>query len=324
MCQKLSQADFDRLREMAPLVSIDLIVDDDKGRVLLGRRKNEPAKGTWFVPGGRIRKDERLSKAFERIVDEELRGIAISRDIKDATFVGVFEHHYPAAQLEPTTTSIHYVVLAYSIDGPKLDPNVLPVSQHSEWTKFEISELLRSEEVHDNTKAYFRNRAMLHKDQYPVVAGRQQSLNTLLWQTPALSLTAQAFLFTIAFSELPATIRFAPSFLIVLVATASLQLMAKHRKYEEITSKQLGNFENAQGYALVHDEFGNLHSRHKSELGLGDRKFWASRRSYDWWIYLLWVFWFAGLGALILSLVECFPMFVSSLDFLRYLRCCDH
>ena len=41
-----------------PLVSIDLIIEDTEGNILLGYRLNSPAKHTWFVPGGVIRKNE--------------------------------------------------------------------------------------------------------------------------------------------------------------------------------------------------------------------------------------------------------------------------
>ena len=41
----------------------------------------------------------------------------------------------------------------------------------------------------------------LKADQYPILAARNQHFNSLLWQTPVLSLTAQAFLFSIALSK---------------------------------------------------------------------------------------------------------------------------
>jgi colanic acid biosynthesis protein WcaH len=54
-----------------PLVSVDLVVRHDGGAVL-GRRQNEPAKGEWFVPGGRVHKDERLTDAVHRVARTEL------------------------------------------------------------------------------------------------------------------------------------------------------------------------------------------------------------------------------------------------------------
>jgi colanic acid biosynthesis protein WcaH len=37
----------------------------------MGWRGNDPARGTWFVPGGRIRKNEKIADAFERIIRTE-------------------------------------------------------------------------------------------------------------------------------------------------------------------------------------------------------------------------------------------------------------
>lgn len=74
---KLSQADFGFIVRHMPLVSIDLFVRNPDDAILLGLRRNEPAKDTWFVPGGVIRKGETRAQAFERISHMEL-GHALS------------------------------------------------------------------------------------------------------------------------------------------------------------------------------------------------------------------------------------------------------
>ena len=51
----LSKEDYLRVVRDAPLVSVDLIVRDAQGLVLIGLRQNRPAQGSWFVPGGVIR-----------------------------------------------------------------------------------------------------------------------------------------------------------------------------------------------------------------------------------------------------------------------------
>ena len=63
---------FKTVVESTPLISIDLIVRNKKGEVLLGQRINRPAKGDWFVPGGRILKDESFDNAFKRLIKSEL------------------------------------------------------------------------------------------------------------------------------------------------------------------------------------------------------------------------------------------------------------
>jgi colanic acid biosynthesis protein WcaH len=90
--RKLSHDELAGVVKKTPLVSIDLVVKNNRGEILVGLRKNEPARGFWFVPGGRILKDERIAEAFARIGHDEL-GIDLA--FEDARFLGVFEHLYP-------------------------------------------------------------------------------------------------------------------------------------------------------------------------------------------------------------------------------------
>ena len=63
----LRQEDFATVVRSTPLVSLDFIVENSRGEFLLGKRTNRPAQGYWFVPGGRVQKDETLEAAFERL-----------------------------------------------------------------------------------------------------------------------------------------------------------------------------------------------------------------------------------------------------------------
>lgn len=106
---------FKSIIQHTPLISIDLIVRNEKGEVLLGKRVNAPAKGYWFVPGGRVRKNETLDDAFVRLVREEL-GIESGVTRADAKFLGVFEHFYDDNFFDDVIKT-HYIVLAYSINS---------------------------------------------------------------------------------------------------------------------------------------------------------------------------------------------------------------
>ena len=134
-----------------PLVSIDLLVRDAQGRLLVGARRNPPARGTWFVPGGRIDKDERIAEAFTRLTKEEL-GSAFSLD--EGRFVGVFEHFYPDNALAEPGYGTHYVVLAYQLGSATLQ--ALPEKQHAAYRWLTSAEVLGDPHVHENTKAYCR------------------------------------------------------------------------------------------------------------------------------------------------------------------------
>lgn len=63
---------FKTIVNYAPLISIDLIVYNSKSEVLLGKRINPPAKNYYFVPGGRVYKNEKIADAFDRICQSEL------------------------------------------------------------------------------------------------------------------------------------------------------------------------------------------------------------------------------------------------------------
>jgi colanic acid biosynthesis protein WcaH len=73
----LNKQEFTEVIDRTPLVSIDLVVENEKGEKLFGLRTNRPAKDYWFVPGGRILKNEKLDDAFSRLTLNEL-GVEIS------------------------------------------------------------------------------------------------------------------------------------------------------------------------------------------------------------------------------------------------------
>ena len=56
----LDKNTFSTVIASTPLVPIDLVVKNHQSQVLLGQRLNRPAQGFWFVPGGRILKNEFL------------------------------------------------------------------------------------------------------------------------------------------------------------------------------------------------------------------------------------------------------------------------
>jgi len=137
-----------------PLVSFDLLIRDTAGRLLLGRRKNEPARGFWFVPGGIIRKGETLSEAFARISRDEL---GQPFKLTEARLQGVYEHFYEKNAAGVAGVSTHYIVLAYELTWPS-NLTVLPLDQHDEYGWFSETEIRDHSRVHANTKAYCRNK----------------------------------------------------------------------------------------------------------------------------------------------------------------------
>jgi colanic acid biosynthesis protein WcaH len=154
MTRFLQEDVFGLIVETAPLISIDLIVQSSNQKVLLGKRLNRPAQNFWFVPGGRIYKNEKLDEAFTRIALDEL-GLKVVR--RDARFLGVFEHFYQDSQfgLNLKDSSTHYVVLGHQINLNCEDVFRFPKLQHCEYDWWDIETLLNSNNVHQYTKNYF-------------------------------------------------------------------------------------------------------------------------------------------------------------------------
>jgi colanic acid biosynthesis protein WcaH len=140
---------FLRVIEATPLVSIDLLIRNQRGQVLLGKRSNRPALGCWFVPGGRIRKNETVNAALRRISAGEL-GIVI----EEAKLVGAFDHIYPDNFAGEPGINTHYVVLAFETHL-QAGEQVRPDAQHSDLRWWDVEEARSSMDVHENTKAYF-------------------------------------------------------------------------------------------------------------------------------------------------------------------------
>lgn len=132
-----------------PVPSVDLIVRCPDG-VLLARRQNRPARGEWFVPGGRIQKGERLRDAVRRVAREEL-GVDVTIDAE----LGTYDHLYQTADT-PGAGGKHYVAhgfvvrpetAEFGLDGQHDDARVFPTDNLPE--------------LHEYVRAYFRDTGLI-------------------------------------------------------------------------------------------------------------------------------------------------------------------
>ena len=126
-----------------PIPSVDLIIVTDDG-LLLAKRQNEPAKGEWFVPGGRIQKGESLEEAVYRVAREEL-----SVDVVIEEELGAYDHLYETADVAADVGGKHYVAHGYVV-RPESDTITLD-KQHSDAQYFDLDAL---PSVHQYVGAY--------------------------------------------------------------------------------------------------------------------------------------------------------------------------
>jgi colanic acid biosynthesis protein WcaH len=142
---------FKTVIENTPLVSIDLCLVCD-GQVLLGKRANEPLKGEWFTPGGRIHKNEAWQDALLRIVKAELGLFDIK--VEDFALMGMWDHFYNNSALDQDI-STHYVNLPHYAEC-KSKPQITLDDQHGEFKWFDLSAVSNDEKSHP----YIRNYAI--------------------------------------------------------------------------------------------------------------------------------------------------------------------
>jgi ADP-ribose pyrophosphatase YjhB (NUDIX family) len=99
----LSEKFYSQILRVMPIPCVDLLVVDDTGCVLLLLRRNEPAAGQWWFPGGRVQFGEQRRDAAKRKLEEEC-GLSSPQFQEIGTFdlffcVGTKEHAHSITTL---------------------------------------------------------------------------------------------------------------------------------------------------------------------------------------------------------------------------------
>ncbi len=89
-----------------PIPCMDFVLYH-KGKVLLTLRTQEPAKGQWWVQGGRIFKHETFPRALQRLAKRE-----IGSEINIIRQIGAYEFHSDAANFD-VKSGTHDVAVVY-------------------------------------------------------------------------------------------------------------------------------------------------------------------------------------------------------------------
>lgn len=147
--KRLSDSDFKHVVANAPLFAIDFVMFNEQQQILVGQRKNAPAKGFWFVPGGRVFKNESLEQAFSRLSQQEL-GVEISRE--QADLLGLYDHLYTDSVMSETI-STHYINATHVVRC-QCEQLALPTEQHSEYRWLSMEQLEQDASVHFYSKVF--------------------------------------------------------------------------------------------------------------------------------------------------------------------------
>ena len=117
---------YNKIIDVLPILCVDgFIVDDDK--ILLLKRNNYPAINEWWVPGGRVVKNELLCDSIIRKVKEET-----GLDVEILNQIGITETIFETK---------HTVNVCFSLRVKSDNINITINSEHSEYKWFKMDSL---------------------------------------------------------------------------------------------------------------------------------------------------------------------------------------
>ncbi|MEK7546606.1 MAG: NUDIX domain-containing protein [Patescibacteria group bacterium] len=106
--KKIPDKIYREIRRVFPIVCVDVVITNGK-KFLLAKRTNQPEKNKWWIPGGRILKNELLKDAAFRVLKQEtgLRG-------KTAKFL-VFDELFHSPGYFPGATA-HNIAFVFKMN----------------------------------------------------------------------------------------------------------------------------------------------------------------------------------------------------------------
>jgi colanic acid biosynthesis protein WcaH len=148
---KLPLEQFKAIVRDSVLVSLDVLLINEREELLVGRRMHRPAQGYLFVPGGRVLKGETLSAALGRIVLQET-GLIVAPG--QFVFHGIYDHVYSESCFNDADISTQYVVIACRCSISS-DVNIVSDEQHKDLHFMPITKIVSDAQVHPYVKNYF-------------------------------------------------------------------------------------------------------------------------------------------------------------------------
>jgi len=111
------------------------LLQDERGRLLLGRRAYEPYQGRWDIPGGFLEEHEHPLDCLVRELREET-----GLEVEPGEFVGAWIERYGPGEDEPATLNLYWTARVVGGEAKAAD-------DVSELRWFELDELPGPEEL---------------------------------------------------------------------------------------------------------------------------------------------------------------------------------
>jgi colanic acid biosynthesis protein WcaH len=105
----IPQKVYKKIIELVPILCVDLIIRNN-GKILLVKRKNKPLIGKYWIPGGRVLKNELLIDAVKRKCKNECGLIC-----KEAKEIGTYDYIGKDAPFSGIKSGIHTLSVVFEI-----------------------------------------------------------------------------------------------------------------------------------------------------------------------------------------------------------------
>lgn len=318
----LSDKEWESMQRVIPIACVDFVPmrRDPGGCVEIGLiQRAAPFPDTpevWCHLGGRVRRDETVAEAMSRhaqtLIGGYLNLAGCRRPHALMEFFPTPRATGTSVELDGRTVEVngvdprkHAISVCYLVEAQG-DFKAVEGGEAHDFAWYRITDLADLETWPGTTTMVEKALAAYELDciagaeqlenkrtVYESISNEALNHNSLVWQTPALALTAEAFLLTIALdSGSSVSARLISSGLNFMISILCAQLMSKHRAMVAANRDTLVDLESQLGITAVY---------HRP---LSQRQFrgWAKLRSGWWW----------QLGFVVLAIVAA-GIFVSTL-----------
>ncbi len=115
-----------------PLLATDCVIRDDDGRIVLIRRKHDPFKGGYALPGGFVDIGETVEAACRREVLEET-GLAVG----ELHLIGVYSD--PRRDPRGHSVSVAFVTLLPGAERPRAGSDASAANWVPDWRSVDLA-----------------------------------------------------------------------------------------------------------------------------------------------------------------------------------------
>lgn len=134
-----------RLYPDTPIVGVGAVIIKS-GMILLEKRKNEPGKGKWSIPGGVVEVGEELQQALKREVKEETGLNAASCSLIDVVDSISLD--------EKGAVKFHFVIIDYFVRTEEGFPQAASDADELRWVPMSVVETF---DLTESFRLFFRN-----------------------------------------------------------------------------------------------------------------------------------------------------------------------